>query len=58
MASVALRYPEVRGLRFDNESGNYHDRDRSAALSIARLQCLHELGRPRPQPFSRSYRVI
>ena len=58
LRSVALRYPEVRGLRFDNESGKYHDRDRSAALSIARLQCLHELGRPRPQPFSRSYRLI
>ena len=53
---AALRYPEVRGLRFVNELGKYHDRDRSAALSIARLHCLTVLGRPRPQPFSRSVR--
>lgn len=73
---VVIRYPEVRGLRFDNESGKYHDRavdpfrgprlrapegarkDRSAALTIARLHCLTELGRPRPQPFSRSFCMI
>ena len=55
---AALRYPEVRGLRFVNELGKYHDRDRSAVLSIARLHCLTVLGRPRPQPFSRSVRLI
>jgi hypothetical protein len=51
------RYPMIRGLRFCPENSKYHDRDRTAALTIARLHCLSVLGRPRPQPFSRAFTV-
>ena len=47
------RYPEVRGLRFSPETSTYSDRDRSYALTIARLHCMELLGLGRPLPFSR-----
>ena len=50
-----IRYPEVRGLRFSPEDGMYLDRDREAALTIARLCCMEKLGLPRPYPFDRRY---
>jgi hypothetical protein len=56
-AELQKRYPLVRGLRFCPESSKFHDRDRTAALAIARLHCLSVLGRPRPQPFSRAFSV-
>jgi hypothetical protein len=49
------RYPEVRGLRFSPESSMYFDRDRSAALTIARLRCMELKGLGRPLPFDRSF---
>ncbi len=51
----AQRYPEVRGLRFSPESSMYFDRDRSAALTIARLRCMELRGLGRPLPFDRSF---
>jgi hypothetical protein len=56
--SKKLRYPEVRGLRFSPEDGMYLDRDREAALTIARLCCLDTLGLPRPYPFDRRYKIV
>jgi hypothetical protein len=47
------RYPEVRGLRFSPEISIYSDRDRSSALTIARLHCMELMGLGRPRPFSR-----
>ena len=47
------RYPEVRGLRFSPETSTYSDRDRSSALTIARLHCMELLGQGRPLPFCR-----
>jgi len=51
------RYPEVRGLRFSPETRMYLDRDRAAALTIARLLCMELRGRGRPLPFHRSCAV-
>lgn len=48
------RFLEVRGLR----GGMYLDRDREAALTIARLHCMEILGLPRPLPFSRASRAM
>jgi hypothetical protein len=50
-------YPVIRGLRFCPETRKYHNRDGSSALTIGRLHCLRVLGQPRPEPFSRSYRL-
>ena len=36
--------PEVRGLRFNQKDCMYHDRDREAALTIARLCCMEMKG--------------
>jgi hypothetical protein len=47
----ALRYPEIRGLRFSPEKRIYLDRDREAASTIARLRTIELLGRQRPTPF-------
>jgi hypothetical protein len=52
---IKERYPEVRGLRFLPESGMFVDRDRSAALTIARLLCMELKGLGRPLPFHRSF---
>lgn len=49
--SVALRYPEIRGLRFSPERRIYLDRDRESAATIARLRTIELLGRRRPSPF-------
>lgn len=48
-------YPEVRGLRFSPETRMYFDRDRSAALTIARLRCMELQGLGRPIPFTSSF---
>jgi hypothetical protein len=68
--SKKLRYPEVRGLRFSPEDGMSAqpkrqrlalrdlDRDREAALTIARLCCLDILGLPRPYPFDRRHKIV
>ena len=48
----ALRYPEVRGLRFSPEDSKYYDRDNQAALTIARLWCMEVQGLGRPAPFA------
>ena len=53
----ALRYPEVRGLRFCPERRKYFDRDRTAALTIARLRTTELLGTARPAPFHRSFDI-
>jgi len=50
-----VRFPEVRGLRFSKEDGMYLDRDREAALTIARLCCMEKMALPRPYPFDRRY---
>lgn len=49
-----LRYPEVRGLRFCNETRKYVDRDLTAAMTIARLRVMEILGLGRPAPFARN----
>jgi len=49
-----LRYPEVRGLRFCNETRKYVDRDLTAAMTIARLRVMEILGLGRPAPFVRN----
>lgn len=48
-----LRFPEVRGLRFDPERRMYLDRDRTAAEAIARLRVCELRGWGRPTPFCR-----
>ena len=53
----SIRWPEIRGLRFTHEDGMYLDRDREAALTIARLCCMEKLGLPRPYPFDCRYRL-
>ena len=50
----ALRYPEVRGLRFSPEDSKYYDRDNQAALTIARLWCMEVQGLGRPAPFAQT----
>ena len=52
------RYPEVRGLRFSPETCIYSDRDRSSALTIARLHCMELMGLGRPLPFAHSSSVV
>jgi hypothetical protein len=47
----ALRYPEVRGLRFCPERRIFLDRDRAASLTIARLRCQEKLSLRRPLAF-------
>lgn len=54
---TVIRWPEIRGLRFNHEDGMYLDRDREAALTIARLCCMEKLGLPRPYPFDCRYRL-
>ena len=51
---TALRYPEVRGLRFSPEDSMFSNRDEKAALTIARLRCMEVLGQGRPAPFART----
>jgi hypothetical protein len=51
------RYPEVRGLRFCTERRLYLDRDRESAVAIARLRTLELLGKLRPAPFHRSFKI-
>ncbi len=53
----AERYPEVRGLRFCPERRLYLDRDRESAVAIARLRTLELLGKLRPSPFHRSFKI-
>jgi hypothetical protein len=55
--SLEKRYPEVRGLRFSPETNMYFDRDRSAALTIARLRCMESQGLGRPLPFTRGFEL-
>jgi hypothetical protein len=52
------RYPVVRGLRFSPETCIYSDRDRSSALTIARLHCMELMGLGRPLPFAHSSSVV
>jgi len=51
------RYPEIRGLRFSPERRIYLDRDREAAVTIARLRTVEMLGRLRPAPFHKSFKL-
>ena len=51
------RYPEIRGLRFSPERRIYLDRDREAAVTIARLRTVEMLGRLRPAPFHMSFKL-
>ena len=51
------RYPEIRGLRFSPERRIYLDRDREAAVTIARLRTVDMLGRLRPAPFHKSFKL-
>ena len=53
-----IRWPEVRGLRFNQKDSMYHDRDREAALTIARLCCMEMKGLPRPYPFDMRYKLV
>jgi hypothetical protein len=53
-ANKILRYPEVRGLRFSPEQRKHLDRDRQAALTIARLRCMELRGLGRPSAFAHS----
>ena len=52
-----VRYPEIRGLRFSPERRIYLDRDREAAVTIARLRTVEMLGRLRPAPFHMSFKL-
>ena len=49
-----LHYPEIRGLRFCQESRTYVDRDRKSSLAIARLAVMRMTTFTRPQTFSRA----
>jgi len=49
-----IRWPEVRGLRFNQKDCMYHDRDREAALTIARLCCMEM----RPYPFDMRFKLV
>ena len=51
------RYPEIRGLRFSPERRIYLDRDREAAITIARLRTVEMLGKLRPAPFHMSFKL-
>ena len=53
-----IRWPEVRGLRFNQKDCMYHDRDREAALTIARLCCMEMKGLPRPYPFDMRFKLV
>jgi hypothetical protein len=53
-----IRWPEVRGLRFNKKDSMYHDRDREAALTIARICCMEMKGLPRPYPFDMRYKLV
>ena len=50
--SADLHYPEIRGLRFCQESRNYVDRDRKSSLAIARLAVMRMTTQSRPSVFS------
>ena len=52
-----VRWPEVRGLRFDPELRMYLDRDRTAAETIGRLWVYELRGWGRPEPFCRRVRT-
>jgi len=52
-----VRWPEVRGLRFDPELRVYLDRDRTAAETIGRLRVYELRGWGRPEPFCRRVRT-
>jgi hypothetical protein len=52
-----LRYPEVRGLRFCQETGKFYDRDLKASLTIGRLCVCKLLGMEIPYPFNRRHKL-
>jgi hypothetical protein len=51
-----IRYPEVRGLRFNKKLRMFCDRDLDSALAIARLLVMELLQMGRPRPFCRGLR--
>ena len=50
-------YPMVKGLLFCPEKSIYLSRDEKAAQAIARLCTTELLGKPRPAPFHRSFKL-
>jgi hypothetical protein len=50
---IVLHYPEIRGLRFCQESRTYVDRDRKSSLAIARLAVMRMTSGTRPEAFSK-----
>jgi hypothetical protein len=55
--AYALRYPEVRGLRFCPERRIYLNRDAKAAEVIGRLRTTELMGKARPLQFHRSFKM-
>ena len=55
--SKRLRYPEIRGLRFCQETSKFYDRDLKASLTIGRLCVCKLQGIDIPYPFNRKYKL-